>query len=133
MGEETRWRNGCVEFSEVGLLRTCAGTTVTPTGPVPVRPLLAPIDGESEPMEDGERGKDESVQEEAEEGKRPLFRKSENQPPSQEVQEHMKTHIPHRSWCAHCIRVMEEMILRRKERTEGSSSPRDQLQIPHNE
>ena len=45
--------------------------------------------------------KDESMQDEAEEGRRPPFRKSENQPSSQEVQERMKTHIPHRSWCAH--------------------------------
>ena len=35
---------------------------------------------------------------------RPMFRKNENQPSSQEVQEHMKTHIPYRSWCAHCVR-----------------------------
>ena len=55
-------------------------------------------------MEDGEGGEDESMQEGAEEGRRPLFRKSENQPSSQEVQEHMKTHIPFRSWCAHCVR-----------------------------
>ena len=55
-------------------------------------------------MEDGEGGEDESMQEGAEEGRRPLFRKSENQPSSQEVQEHMKTHIPYRSWCAHCVR-----------------------------
>ena len=54
-------------------------------------------------MEDGEGGEDESMQEEAEEGRRPLFRKSENQPSSQEVQEHMKTHIPCHSWCAHCV------------------------------
>ena len=44
------------------------------------------------------------MQEGAEEGRRPLFRKSENQPSSQEVQEHMKTHIPYRSWSAHCVR-----------------------------
>ena len=55
-------------------------------------------------MEDGEGGEDESMQEGAEEGRRPMFRKSENQPSSQEVQEHMKTHIPYRSWCAHCVR-----------------------------
>ena len=66
-------------------------------GPVPVRPLL----------EDGEGGEDESMQEGAEEGRRPMFRKSENQPSSQEVQEHMKTHIPYRSWCAHCVRGRE--------------------------
>ena len=77
-------------------------------GPVPVRPLLAPVDEESAPMEDGEGGEDESMQEGAEEGRTPLFRKSENQPSSQEVQEHMKTHIPYRSWCAHCVRGREE-------------------------
>ena len=54
-------------------------------------------------MEDGEGGEDESMQE-GREGRRPMFRKSENQPSSQEVQEHMKTHIPCRSWCAHCVR-----------------------------
>ena len=97
-------------FQRLGPLRTCAGTTVTTTGPVPVRPLLAPIDEESAPMEDDEGGEDELMQEEAEEGRRPLFRKSENQPSSQEVQEHMKTHIPCRSWCAHCVRGRGEMI-----------------------
>ena len=50
-------------FSEVGPLRTCAGTTVTMMRPVPARQLLAPVDEESAPMEDGERGKDESMQE----------------------------------------------------------------------
>ena len=47
-------------------------------------------------MEDGEGGEDESVQEGAEEGRRPMFRKSENPPSSQD--------IPYRSWCAHCVR-----------------------------
>ena len=56
MGEETSLRDGYVEFSEAGPLRTCAGTTVTTMGPVPVRPLLAPVDEESAPMEDGEGG-----------------------------------------------------------------------------
>ena len=44
-------------------------------------------------MEDGEGGEDESMKEETEEGRTPLFRKSENLPSSQEVQEHMKTQI----------------------------------------
>ena len=57
-------------------------------------------------MKDGEGGEDEPMQEAIEEGRTPLFRKSENQPLSQEVQEHMKTHIPYRSWCAHCVRGM---------------------------
>ena len=69
-----------VEFSEAGPVRTRAGTTVTTMGPVPVRPLLAPVDEESAPMEDAEGGEDESMQEEAEEGRRPLFRKSETSP-----------------------------------------------------
>ena len=55
-------------------------------------------------MEDGAGGEDESMQDEAEEGRRRLFRKSEKQPSSQEAQEHMKTRIPCRSWCAHCVR-----------------------------
>ena len=55
-------------------------------------------------MEDGEGGEDESMQEGAEEGSRPMFRKGENQPSSQEFQEHMPTHIPYRSWCAHSVR-----------------------------
>ena len=55
-------------------------------------------------MEDGEGGEDETMQEGSEEGMTPLFRKSENQPSSQEVQEHMKTHISYGSWCAHCVR-----------------------------
>ena len=38
--------------------------------------------------------RDESMQEEADEGRRPMFGKSENQPSSQEMQEHMKTHFP---------------------------------------
>ena len=49
-------------------------------------------------MEDGEGGEDESMQEGTEEGRRHLFRKSENQPSSKEVQEHMRTHIPYRFW-----------------------------------
>ena len=44
-------------------MRICAGTTVTTMGPVPVRPLLAPMDEESAPMKDGEGGEDESMQE----------------------------------------------------------------------
>ena len=84
--------------------KACVKNNKTGMGPVLVRPLLAPVDEECAPREDGEGGEDESMQEGVEEGRRPLFRKSENQPSSQEVQEHMKTHIPYRSRCAHCIR-----------------------------
>ena len=63
--------------------RSCAGTTVTTMGPVFVRPLLAPVDEMTAPMKDGEGGEDESMLDGAEEGRRPLFRKSENQPSRQ--------------------------------------------------
>ena len=79
-------------------------------GPVPVRPLLAPVDDESVPMEDGDGGEDKPMQEGLEEGKILLFRKSENQQSCQEVQEHMETRIPDRSWCAHCVRGRGGMI-----------------------
>ena len=78
-----------------------------------------PVNEESAPTEDGEGGEDESMQEGAEEGRRRLFRKSEKQPSSQEVQERMKTHIPYRSWCAHCVSGRE------RNDTHRSGGPRD--------
>ena len=74
-------------------------------------------------MEDGEGGEDESMQEVAEEGRRTPFMKSENQPWSQEVQEHMKTHIPYSSWCAHCVRGRGRNVPRRS--GGGRRGPRD--------
>ena len=78
-------------------------------------------------MEDGEGGEDESMQEEAEEGRRPLLRKSENQPSSQEVQEHMKTHIPYLAWCARCVKGRRRHDPHRSGggRTKGSPSLRN--------
>ena len=72
-------------------------------------------------MEDGEGGEDESMQEEAEEGRRPCSERARISPRAR--QEHMKTHIPYRSWCDHCVR--------RKERNDpyrsggGRRGPRD--------
>ena len=90
---------------------------------------MGSVDEESAPKEDGEGGEDESMQEEAEEGRRPLCRKSGNQPSSLEVQEHKKTHIPYRSWCAHCVRKRgrndRSQVRRRKKRTKRSSTPRN--------
>ena len=37
-------------------------------------------------------------------GGNPCSGKSENQPSSWDVQEHINTHILYRSWCAHCGR-----------------------------
>ena len=68
---------------------------MTTMGLVPVRPLLAPVDEDSAPVVHQWRMAREDWR---------SRRKSENQPSSQEVQEHMKTHIPYRSWCAYCLR-----------------------------
>ena len=103
--------------------------TLTTMGLVLVRPLLGPVHEERAPIEDGDGREDGSMQEETEEGRRPLFAKSESQPSSQEMQEHMKTHIPYRSSCAHYIRGRERgmipQVRRRKRRTKGSFSLRD--------
>ena len=74
-------------------------------------------------MEDEEGGEDESMQDEAEEGRRPPFRKSENRPSSQELQDHMKTHIPSHSWCALCVRGRERNDPHRS--GGGRKGPRD--------
>ena len=39
-----------------------------------------------------------------EDGVQPAVKSTEPQPSRQEVEEHMKTHIPYRSWCPHCVR-----------------------------
>ena len=59
---------------------TCAGTTVTTMGPILVRPLLAPVDEESAPMEDGEGGEDESMQEEPRKGGDPRSGRARTSP-----------------------------------------------------
>ena len=81
-------------------------------------------------MVDGEGGEDESMQEEAEERRRPLFRKSENQPSSQELQEHMKTHIDYRSWCAHCVGGRGRNDPHRSGETNNLHDPADQGSTP---
>ena len=73
---------------------------MTTTGPVPVRPLLAPVDEESAPMEDDEGGEDESMQG----GGR---RREETQ-----VQEEREPALEpgYRSWFTHCVRGRGGMI-----------------------
>ena len=39
-----------------------------------------------------------------EDGVQPAVKSTEPQPSRQEVEEHMKTHIPYRSWCPPCVR-----------------------------
>ena len=59
MGKETSWRNGCVEFSEAGPLRTCVGTTVTTVGPFLEKDHCWHLLKKSAPLEDGGRREDE--------------------------------------------------------------------------
>ena len=39
-----------------------------------------------------------------EEGREPMVKKMEQRPSQEEVDQHMLTHIPYRSWCDHCGR-----------------------------
>ena len=43
--------------------------------------------------------------EEQEEGRKPRVLKDPKKPKPEEVEEHMKTHLPYRSWCPHCVRA----------------------------
>ena len=78
---------------------TNAGTEVTKSVESdPVTPILAPIDEGSDPMEPDMEEEDEPMEtqdEETEECWRNSLKKSVNRPSSQEVQDHMNTHIPY--------------------------------------
>ena len=52
--------------------------------------------------EEEERKKEEERGEE--EGLKPKFKSTEPRPSKREIEEHMVTHIPFRSWCPHCVR-----------------------------
>ena len=56
--------------------------------------------------EEAKRGEGKSEEKEIneEEGVTPKFKSTEPQPSKREMEEHMLTHIPYRSWCPHCVR-----------------------------
>ena len=56
--------------------------------------------------EEAKRGEEKSEEKEIneEEGVKPKFKSTEPQPSKREMEEHMLTHIPYRSWCPHCVR-----------------------------
>ena len=56
-----------------------------------------------EEAKEEERRKSEGITEE-EEGVKPVVKNTEPQPSRKEIEEHMLTHIPFRSWCPHCVR-----------------------------
>ena len=58
---------------------------------------------EEEDKRGEERGEEKEVIEE-EEGVKPEVKNTGPQPSKREVEEHMLTHIPYRSWCPHCVR-----------------------------
>ena len=80
-------------------------------------------------MGDGKGREDERMEEEAKERRRLLFRKSDRELSSQDVQEHMKTLIPYRSWCDQCIRGRgrnDPTSQEEESEDQGPSSPRDE-------
>ena len=56
-----------------------------------------------EEAKEEEKRKSEGITEE-EEGVKPMVKNTEPQPSRKEIEEHMLTHIPFRSWCPHCVR-----------------------------
>ena len=58
---------------------------------------------EAEECEDNDENQEAKVDDD-EEGVKPKFKSTEPRPSKKEVEEHMMTHIPYRSWCPHCVR-----------------------------
>ena len=56
----------------------------------------------------------EDTEEQEEEGGRPKYKRVEPRPSQREVDEHMLTHIPFRSWCPHCVRGKSKAAAHRK-------------------
>ena len=74
---------------------------------------MEPFDPEEERAEDEEKEeeKDEAEkevmreqEEESEEAKGAKGARVPTKPSQEEVEEHMLTHLPYRSWCPHCVR-----------------------------
>eukprot|EP00974_Lingulodinium_polyedra_P074823 7250346-Lingulodinium_polyedra.AAC.1 len=61
--------------------------------------------------------------EEGEEGRRPICIKEEQAPSQEEVQEHMASHVPFRSWCPFCIKGKAKSSPHRRKKDEGSDVP----------
>ena len=57
------------------------------------------------------------------EARRPKFEKLKSQPSKEEVEEHELTHMPYRSWCAHCIRGKAEAGPHRAEEHDDEEVP----------
>ena len=53
-----------------------------------------------------------------EEGEMPKYRSTEPRPSKREMEEHMLTHIPFRTWCPHCVRGKARATYHKKERAE---------------
>ena len=76
---------------------------------------------EGEASDGGMQAEDKS-EEEAEdaEGRRPKMMHDPKKPKPEEVEEHMATHLPYRSWCPHCVRARGiDSPHRAREKNEG--------------
>ena len=58
----------------------------------------------SPPLEDDAAADSDSGEESAEESRKPKQLRETTEPTVREVCEHNLTHIPYRTWCAHCVR-----------------------------
>ena len=65
--------------------------------------MLQPFDQDVEEKGEEEE-KEEEVEDEEAEAINPRVVKAPVKPTTQEVEAHMTTHLPYRSWCAHCVR-----------------------------
>ena len=84
--------------------------------PSSVRPLLEMEEGVfqrmMEPFDPTLQGEDRMVraqpagneEDEEEEATQPKVSVAPTQPSREEVERHMATHLPYRSWCPHCVR-----------------------------
>ena len=60
--------------------------------------------GMSEPPAQGDSQPSSIAHEEGEEGVEPVARRTEHKPSDREVEQHMLTHLPFRSWCPQCVK-----------------------------
>ena len=79
---------------------------------------ISPVQTQAEVIEDAD-----SQGEIEEEGVEPMVKRMEQRPSQEDVDQHMLTHIPYRSWCDHCVRGRAVNDHHKKSRGQESSIP----------
>jgi len=65
---------------------------------------MKPFDPDEEVANQSEEKQEDEGSETMEEGAEPMIPKQVNPPSKEEVNRHMVSHIPFRSWCEHCVK-----------------------------